>query len=387
MAIILATEPAEPLDVQSSMRIMAGLFAYMGDFMTRTAKTKPFKTYEEQLALLKHRGMSVSDDDKALEILKTENYYRVSGYWLTMLKKNPDGTESFYPGTNFDNVIDLYRFDSDLRNVIMAATVTIETNLKAFVAYYHGQKYGPCGYMSNDNAEDVWNHAQFINALSTDLKRRKEELFVIHHREKMDGVYPIWVATELCSFDQISKFYRNMLPTDRAAIAKTFYGIPSREYIESWLHCAVVARNMAAHGARFYNKLSYKPAVMLPKHLNRYANTLFGYIYAIYHLLPRSEKDGFLSKIGTVIEKHEHVLIKHLGFPKSWKTMIMQGAKTKVIPLYPDAVRIDVNRYLGYHWEWRVIATMINRVHGYDFTPTDLKTLHEKSLEAGDKTK
>ena len=153
--------------------------------MEEATKIKPFKTYEEQLALLKQRGMCVSDDSNALEILKTENYYRISGYWLTMLKKNSDGAESFYPGTSFDDVIDLYRFDSDLRIVIMAATVTIETNLKAYTAYYHGQKYGPCGYMSNDNAEDIWNHAQFINALSTDLKRRKEELFVIHHSHKL----------------------------------------------------------------------------------------------------------------------------------------------------------------------------------------------------------
>jgi len=42
------------------MRIMAGLFAYVGDFMTQ--EPKPFKTYEEQLALLKKRGMCISDD-------------------------------------------------------------------------------------------------------------------------------------------------------------------------------------------------------------------------------------------------------------------------------------------------------------------------------------
>lgn len=364
------------------MRIMAGLFAYVGDFMTQATQIKPFKTYEEQLSLIKQRGMCVSDDKKALEILKTENYYRISGYWLTMLKKNPDGSESFYPGSSFDNVIDLYRFDIELRKIIMAATVTIETNLKAFVAYYHSQKYGPCGYMNNEHAEDIWNHAQFINALSTDLKRRKEELFVIHHKEKMGGTYPIWVATELCSFDQISKFYRNMLPADRYRIARDYYGVSSREYIESWLHCAVVARNMAAHGARFYNKISYKPAAMLPKHLSGYANTLFGYIYAIYQLLPCEERSVFLSDIGQVIENHSYALIKHLGFPDRWKTLIIQGAKPKVIPLYPAEVHNDVNRYLEYGWEWRVIATMINRVHGYEYTAEQVKALHQQSQKA-----
>jgi len=359
------------------MRIMAGLFAYVGDFMTQ--EPKPFKTYEEQLALLKKRGMCISDDQKALDILRTENYYRISGYWLTMMTKAADGTDAFYPGSCFDDVINLYHFDIALRKIIMTATITIETNLKAFVAYYHGQKYGPCGYLNNANVEDIWNHAQFLNALLTDLRRRKEEPFVIHHKEDLGGIYPIWVVTEVCSFDQISKFYRNMLSTDRSKIAKDFYGIPSREYIDSWLHCSVVARNMAAHGARFYNKASFKPAVMLPKHLNKFSGTLFGYIYAIYQLLPNAERRHFLDEIGLVIENHSYAIIKHLGFPEGWKTLIMQGAKPKVIPLYPAEVCADVNRYLGYGWEWRVVATMINRVHGYNYTAEQIRTLHTQS--------
>ena len=374
--IIMSTEPAEPLDALASMRIMAGLLFYVGDYMAQNINIKPFKTYDEQLALLKQRGMHVSNDALALAMLKTENYYRLSGYWLTMLKKNSDGTEAFYPSANFDNVINLYRFDAELRKVIMSATITIETNLKAFVAYYHGQKYGPCGYTNSANAEDFWNHALFINALSGDLRKRREEPFVKHHDTDLGGVYPIWVVTEVCSFDQISKFYRNMLPTDRSKIAKDFYGIASREHIESWLHCAVVARNMAAHGARFYNKPNFKPAALLPKHLKPHAASLFGYIYAIYHLLPRCEQMNFIDSVSRVIEGHSFALIRYLGFPEGWKSLIIQGAQNKALPAYTPEVHTDVNRYLEYGWEWRVIATMINRVYGYSFTPTQIKELH-----------
>ncbi len=365
------------MDAQTSMRIMAGLLFCVGDFMLQPANTKPFKTYEEQLTLLKQRGMHISDDRKALEALKTENYYRISGYWLTMLKKNNDGTNVFYPGADFDNVMNLYQFDMELRKVIMVATITIETNLKAFVAYYHSQKYGPCGYMNSQNAEDIWKHATFINALSNDLHRRKEEPFVIHHNQDLGGIYPIWVATEVCSFDQISKFYRNMLPADRSNIAKNFYGISSREYIENWIHCAVVARNMAAHGARFYNKPNYKPAAMLPKNLKKYSTTMFGYVYAIYQLLPVEKKEDFLESITHVIENHSYAIIKHIGFPCNWKSLILQGAKTQEIPPYPDVIRADVERYLGNGWNWTVIAKMVNRVHGSNYSASEIRALHQ----------
>ena len=344
--------------------------------MSYTEDVKPFKTYNEQLDILKARGMQFPDETKALEILRTENYYRISGYWLTMRKISADGKEVFSKSASFDNVMNLYQFDEELRKVIMSATTTIETNLKAFVAYYHGQKYGPCGYMSYDYVEEIWKHASFMAALSKDLYRRQEEPFVRHHDKDLGGVYPIWVATEVCSFDQISKFYKNMLAADRLQIAKDFYNIGSREYIESWLHCAVVARNMAAHGARFYNKVNFTPGAMLPKHLKKYASTFFAYIYAIYQLLPTPKKTEFLNEISGVIENHSYAITKHLGLPEGWKTLIVQGAKIKILPEYPKEVKTDVLRYLEYGWGWKVIAKMVNRVHGYSFKPSQLKTLH-----------
>lgn len=65
------------------MRIMAGHLLFMEVF--GLADVKPFKTYDEQLDILKRRGMIIEDEDYALKVLKSENYYRLSGYWLTML--------------------------------------------------------------------------------------------------------------------------------------------------------------------------------------------------------------------------------------------------------------------------------------------------------------
>ena len=44
---------------------------------------KEFKTLDEQIAILKSRGLKISDEEQAISFLRRNNYYRVSGYSLT----------------------------------------------------------------------------------------------------------------------------------------------------------------------------------------------------------------------------------------------------------------------------------------------------------------
>jgi len=47
---------------------------------------KPWKSVEEQLAILKSRGLQVGNESAALNYLKRIGYYRLSGYWYPMRK-------------------------------------------------------------------------------------------------------------------------------------------------------------------------------------------------------------------------------------------------------------------------------------------------------------
>ena len=52
--------------------------------MPTTDQTKPFKSYDEQIALLRERGLIITDDVYARDVLKRMNYYRFSAYSLTL---------------------------------------------------------------------------------------------------------------------------------------------------------------------------------------------------------------------------------------------------------------------------------------------------------------
>mgnify|MGYP004514590211 CR=1 FL=1 len=289
------------------------------------AEPKAFCTYEEQLEILRKRGLTIPDESLALRWLKEKNYYRLSAYSLTLRERDTHTREDrFFDGASFTEIVELYAFDDQLRSAIFHAASIVETNLKSYIAHYHTQHYGPIGYMDGANFEDRWRHARLITALSKSLNLRKDEPFVLHHHNDLNDVYPLWVIAEVLSFDQVSMMYRNLLPNDRSAIAREYYGISSREYIENWTHCAVVARNISAHGARFYHRQRVNPPAKLPKSINQYGTKPFGYVYAIHHLLPPSERALFVDSVQSCFDSHPSAKLSELGFPVNWKEILSE---------------------------------------------------------------
>lgn len=280
--------------------------------MPTTGNTKPFKSYEEQIAILKSRGLIINDNENAKAILKKMNYYRLSAYSLT-LRKN----DVFYPGVTIEDIVALYDFDADLRKIVFEFSAVAETSARAYIAYYHAQQYGSLGYLNNQNYEDELKHAAFLKELFTAINR-SSDIFVIHHKEERGAIYPIWVAIEETTFGSLSKFYKNMLLSDRTSIAKEFYGLP-REYIENFMQCASVARNIAAHGGRFYNRIKLSPAVKMPKKMQCIdKDRPAAYIYAIYALLPDTEKYSMLHALSRAFRRHPFADEKYLGLPANW---------------------------------------------------------------------
>ena len=180
--------------------------------------------------------------------------------------------------------------------------------------------------MNYEHFEDVNKHIWMMYELQKDKTARKDELFVQHHKKCKGGIFPVWAATELMSFGQVSKFFKNMVREDRNKMSREFYSISSREYIESWIQCAVVARNIAAHGGRFYNRF-LSPKIRLPDALAGNESTFWGYAYAIYMLLPEEKKEAFISDLSRAISAHKYVLLKHISFPDNWAQIMRSNAQ------------------------------------------------------------
>jgi abortive infection bacteriophage resistance protein len=287
--------------------------------MLNKGKTKEYKTYQEQVELLKSRGLIIKDEAWAADFLSRVNYYRFSAYSLTMRRD-----DVFYREISFEDIVDLYYFDYDFRKIIYAYTAYIEIALRCCMAHHHAEKYGPLGYLDAMNFNNQLYHARFLTSIDHELSR-SDDAFVHHHVKDLNNVFPLWVAIEASSFGILSMMFKNMLADDRNEIAKNHYRF-SRKYIENWLQCAVYVRNITAHGGRFYNRDLRSCPVKLPKKYRPdiVPTRAFAFVYALYHLLPLGEQQQkFIAEIEDSFARHPFALKRHMGFPDNWKSYLL----------------------------------------------------------------
>ena len=76
---------------------------------------KVFRTIEEQLDILKSKGLKIEDYDRAKEILLRENYFFLNGYRSPFLVS---GSKRFIDGSTFEELYALFTFDRYFRNII-----------------------------------------------------------------------------------------------------------------------------------------------------------------------------------------------------------------------------------------------------------------------------
>src|SRR5690554_2147264 len=104
MSTIRLTDPTTPLN----NAYQGGPFYYRRNPMDKQAfrMLKTPATFNEQIQILRDRGLIFEDEDFAVRTLQRTNYYRLSAYGLT-LKHN----DRFHHGVTFEQIQSLYEFD------------------------------------------------------------------------------------------------------------------------------------------------------------------------------------------------------------------------------------------------------------------------------------
>ena len=111
---------------------------------------KPARSYKEQLARLTDiHGLTIEDEARARYILSTVNYYRLTTYGKHL--RRADDPDLFLPGVSLETLYGLYRFDMNLRHLLLPVLEFFEVQLRAKIAYQLAITYGSLGYMDAEN--------------------------------------------------------------------------------------------------------------------------------------------------------------------------------------------------------------------------------------------
>lgn len=302
---------------------------------------KEFKTFDEQLEILKQRKLNILNDDYALSKLQRINYYRLSAYFLPFQHpKNSENKDIFLEETKFEDIIQLYYFDCELRKIIFEAIESIEIYFRTQITYYHSLKYKSFGYLKRENFE---TSPEFFEKVLLSLKnetKRSEEIFIKHFKDRYRTTdLPIWGAVEVISFGTLSKIYSILKTQEQKKVISKLKGINNNVF-KNWLHCLSVIRNICAHHSRIWNKtLGVK--FEIPRKLEDFKNIkkvildeegkekeiklndkVFFALTVIEYILTCIGEDEiqFKDKIKTLLHKYTNVKIDRMGFIDDWKS-------------------------------------------------------------------
>ncbi len=281
-------------------------------------------TYEEQADLLISRGLS-ANRDTLIETLKNINYYRLSGYLYPF--RNAD--DSFRKGTSLDIIRRRYRFDRQLRFLLLDAIERVEVALRSRLAYYFVHKYGAFEYLDKKHLLNL-NQEQyddFKQKLTLEISRSKEA-FVCHFNRKYGDKHdmpPLWIACELFSFGLFLTFYRGIEKSMQQQLAKDL-GVPDVALF-SWLLALNNLRNLCAHHGRVYNR-DFK--IKLPTNTQKYpawfnpfpiaGKKLFTVLTVLKYLLSHvAAQSRWHVRLDSLIKEYKDIPLAVMGFPDNWQ--------------------------------------------------------------------
>ncbi len=230
--------------------------------MAGTVYSKRPLTIDEQIDLLRMRGVAIEDESFSRHVLATVSYYRFSAYLYPFRSKsNPD---KYVPGTSFSRCWNYYRFDRRLRCILIDVIERVEVAVKTQIVSIFSQKYGAFGYRSETNFAkplDSQRFSDLLNFVDSETAKSKED-FVQHFRESYntDNGLPIWMAVEVMTFGNMLTLFRLLKKQDKQIIARKM-GSNERVF-ESWLTTLNYIRNVCAHHGRIWNKhLAINPLI------------------------------------------------------------------------------------------------------------------------------
>lgn len=308
--------------------------------MVNHMREKTFKTLDQQINILKEKGLVINDIGFAKKVLFKENYFFLSGYRYLFMTKYKE--KKFNDGTTFDELYSVFLFDRHIRNLMFKNILIIENNIKSIMSYQLSKKYGfkEKDYLNPDNfTKDPMREKQVYDVLGK-MKRQirvngKQHTATQHYMFNY-GYIPMWILVKVLSFGLISELYLILKNEDKEAISN-FYEIDTEE-MGTYLNLLSNFRNICAHEDILYDhrtqrlisdtEFHYK--LDIPKDeegIYKFGkNDLFAMVIILKQMLEKDEFIDFLRELEYEINLLDscvntvplNSILNRIGFPDNW---------------------------------------------------------------------
>lgn len=300
---------------------------------------KTFRSLDEQVEILKNKGLVIDNEDYCKEVLFRENYFFINGYRHTFMK-NKDRSR-FIEGTKFEEVYSLFLFDRQVRNILFKNILIIENNMKSIISYQLSKKYGyrEREYLKPNNFNNSFETKRQVNDLLGKMKRQIKNNAATHaatmHYAKNYGYIPLWVLVKVLSFGIVVDLFSVLKKEDQYDITD-IYGLDLNTFI-TYLNILSNYRNLCAHEDIVYDNRTqkyiedtiYHRKLHIPMMNNEYIygkNDLFALVIILKSFLKEEEVKSLVLEIESAVNNLEYNLrsipvakvLDTMGFPENW---------------------------------------------------------------------
>lgn len=315
---------------------------------------KPFRETRSNIETLKIRGMIFADEDHAARCLARIGYYRLSAYWYPFRKfcsisGNMDDQvrcDCFTQDTTFEQVLDFYLFDKELRLKVSDALERIEIGIRAIIieilgghgshAHRDPRSYN-AWFTDPDVKTDESQMSNFLTGQDRAFLKSKEE-FAKHFRRTYSGQPPIWIAAGGWDWGNLSYILSGLSDKNKISVCAEIDPRLQTKTLVSWVAALNEVRNACAHHSRLWNKvLTNSPSfqksgnIAVFDHMrnakgvsgDQHTKRLYGALMALMFLMksfhPKTEWPARLAKWVAENRLPTEISVTAAGFPSNWR--------------------------------------------------------------------
>ena len=228
-----------------------------GDY--KMSYDKPFLTFDEQIALLKRRGLQILNEDFAKSALSTLSYYDLINRYKSHFT---DGNDNFIPNVSIEQLYELYLFDKDIQALIIKYSTLVENIFKTKLSYVLSEDFGVSidkylnasnylSYASNNSVSFTDIQLEITKYIQSDHIKNPSKYYKIHHNH-----IPPWILLKNVSLGNSINLFK-LLSANAKHHATDLIIRENKSYDQkvAFIECAMDMirsfRNSAAHNLNF----------------------------------------------------------------------------------------------------------------------------------------
>ncbi|MFD2826797.1 Abi family protein [Leeuwenhoekiella polynyae] len=222
--------------------------------------TKLSATIDEQIEILKGRGMTLDfDEQKTKDILGDIGYYRLGFYWRSFDLKYSEDTEEedhkFKEGTHFSTIVELYYLNYELRLLLLRYLHRAEINLRSKIIYRLSRKYktNPLWFCDKNIMEANYVD-KFNNSIYKNIKFWNKPISYHHKKYDEDKYAPAWKTIEFFDFGQTLGLFQNLkFDADRKMVIRDYPEFFKTNHFRTAIRSLIELRNACSHGSVLFD--------------------------------------------------------------------------------------------------------------------------------------